>query len=63
MNRRPVNKFSDCPFKSCDALTLRFLKVNSASPSAQAGEKLGLGLANGTVSSLIFRLRLAPQTN
>jgi hypothetical protein len=48
MNRRPVKKFSDCPFKICDASTLCFLEVNSTSPSARTGEKLGLRLATGT---------------
>jgi hypothetical protein len=76
INRRPVKNLSDCPFQSCDVSTLRFFKVNSASPSSWAGLKLGLRLATervgqpifllrratGTVGPPFFRLRLAPPT-
>jgi hypothetical protein len=37
-------KCSNCPFKSCDASTLRFLDVNSASPSARTGAEIDLRL-------------------
>jgi hypothetical protein len=29
MNRQPLTKFSDCPFKSCNVSTPCFLEVNS----------------------------------
>jgi hypothetical protein len=47
MNRKHFLKFSECPFKSCGALTLRSLEVKSEASYARTEEKMGLWLATG----------------